>query len=583
MILYLIYFIFLLIYPSSINGSLCLSKHSFEEMNQTFRQLDAIAAQASSVDVGNVFRGMGHIGEVPNETLDFAAAAVLSGVRTICEVGFNAGHSAAVFLLANPFSRYVAFDLGNLVWSIDAVNYFKQRFGDRFLYIKGDSKVKIVEFSRTNPNVVCDLWSIDGDHGDSAVEDFDAARFLSRNSVAAFVIADDHTDSFPAIKRIWHQQQTDGHLASIYCHHETRLYQGFHKGWCLGRWLMRSEFSENNRAVAREYSRIRFRLADSRSPTSCATLQSFVPRIGVSNSQEITSVIESRITRISELSELVNVSVVELAKFSSPDCKFLVYTVLSAERKFNAMAALMIRSLRSVLERRPSICMVDVLILTDEDNIVNFQRMSKEFDVKFMSIPRSFDPEKASMSKLSIFSLPNINEFRVVMFVDCDTLFDILNIDFLFVKTLNNPENLHVFAEPNASFDKEYWSLSEAKFSFDEINELDRLGIVPFNAGIFMFEPNVAMRIQFQKLNQFIQNYDGKFFYEQSFMNYWFAKQRLLSYSVDSSSYVIFPHVETNYQRIVHFTGLGRDKLSEMRTYAVRNMGWMFGTWNVTL
>jgi hypothetical protein len=34
---------------------------------------------------------MGHIGEVLNEMHDFAMAAMTPGVKTICEVGFNAG------------------------------------------------------------------------------------------------------------------------------------------------------------------------------------------------------------------------------------------------------------------------------------------------------------------------------------------------------------------------------------------------------------------------------------------------------------------------------------------------------------
>ncbi len=42
----------------------------------------------------------------------FDIAASNPGLTTMCEVGFNAGHSALAFLVADPAFRVVSFDLG---------------------------------------------------------------------------------------------------------------------------------------------------------------------------------------------------------------------------------------------------------------------------------------------------------------------------------------------------------------------------------------------------------------------------------------------------------------------------------------
>lgn len=48
--------------------------------------------------------------------------------RTVCEIGFNAGHSAITFLHLNPNIRLVAFDLFEHTYSQAAVDYVKMRY-----------------------------------------------------------------------------------------------------------------------------------------------------------------------------------------------------------------------------------------------------------------------------------------------------------------------------------------------------------------------------------------------------------------------------------------------------------------------
>ena len=52
-------------------------------------------------------------------------------IKTICETGFNAGHSAAVFLNANPHARVISFDLGQFDYTLRNLRLMKEMFPDR--------------------------------------------------------------------------------------------------------------------------------------------------------------------------------------------------------------------------------------------------------------------------------------------------------------------------------------------------------------------------------------------------------------------------------------------------------------------
>lgn len=70
----------------------------------------------------------------------YAGVASRPGIRTICEVGFNAGHSAAVWLTANPQARLVAFDLFLSKPSQTNLRLLKSRFPGRITARSGDAR-----------------------------------------------------------------------------------------------------------------------------------------------------------------------------------------------------------------------------------------------------------------------------------------------------------------------------------------------------------------------------------------------------------------------------------------------------------
>jgi predicted O-methyltransferase YrrM len=81
--------------------------------------------------------------------------------NNIVEIGFNAGHSALVFLIANPNSKLVIFDVGWHPYTRPCFEYLDSVFPGRMTFIEGDSLETMSNFST---DVVFDVAHIDGAH-----------------------------------------------------------------------------------------------------------------------------------------------------------------------------------------------------------------------------------------------------------------------------------------------------------------------------------------------------------------------------------------------------------------------------------
>ena len=85
-------------------------------------------------------------------------------VRTVCETGVNAGHSASGYLLANPTLHYYGFDLGKHNYTRRAVNFLQTVFPGRVTMTWGDSAQTLQRFHADHLDFVCDLAIVDGLH-----------------------------------------------------------------------------------------------------------------------------------------------------------------------------------------------------------------------------------------------------------------------------------------------------------------------------------------------------------------------------------------------------------------------------------
>ncbi len=106
----------------------------------------------------------GYSGLFFEETLAYYMLVQAPFVETVCETGFNAGHSTLMWLTTNPRARVYSFDIGSHEYSRPMAQYLDKEFPGRLTVTLGDSKVTLPAFRKAHPEVTCDFLIIDGGH-----------------------------------------------------------------------------------------------------------------------------------------------------------------------------------------------------------------------------------------------------------------------------------------------------------------------------------------------------------------------------------------------------------------------------------
>lgn len=156
----LINFILILIvldlYPLLLDYELrfLLKKSSYHkpELNTDFKILDFI------INSSNDFEG--HIG-CSKYKINFIQNILDNyNINSIAEIGFNGGHSAALFLNNKKILKLRSFDLCNHKYSKQCIIYIKNKFKDRFYISCGNSLDTIPQYT----GLKFDMVFIDGGH-----------------------------------------------------------------------------------------------------------------------------------------------------------------------------------------------------------------------------------------------------------------------------------------------------------------------------------------------------------------------------------------------------------------------------------
>ena len=112
----------------------------------------------------------------------------------ICEIGFNAGHSALLLLLGNMSSKitFTVFDINSHIYMLKCYDYIKCKFPHVcFELIEGDSVVTIPEWiQKNNKYEIYDIVHVDGGHALEIIQnDFaNSVKLLKKDGI---VIIDD--------------------------------------------------------------------------------------------------------------------------------------------------------------------------------------------------------------------------------------------------------------------------------------------------------------------------------------------------------------------------------------------------------
>lgn len=103
-------------------------------------------------------------GQLPQQQIDLIKLVNTGSVKTIMEIGFNAGHSAEALLSAKPDTTLVSFDIATHAYIDAAKEFIDMKFPGRHTLIKGDSLHAIPKFISEYPATKFDLIFIDGCH-----------------------------------------------------------------------------------------------------------------------------------------------------------------------------------------------------------------------------------------------------------------------------------------------------------------------------------------------------------------------------------------------------------------------------------
>lgn len=119
---------------------------------------------------------------------------VAKQASSVCEIGFNAGHSILAMILVNPGAEYVLFDLGDHKYAAACFEYLQSRFPETRLEMTwGDSRTTLSDYRNEHPLKRFDVLHIDGSHkSDVYKRDWEnALHMVSKDGILIF----DDTDN----------------------------------------------------------------------------------------------------------------------------------------------------------------------------------------------------------------------------------------------------------------------------------------------------------------------------------------------------------------------------------------------------
>lgn len=157
-----------------------------------------------------------------------------SPLHTIAEIGLNAGHSAENFLLSCPdLKQLVSFDLCFYKYTDHAVDYLKKHYGEKFHFIKGDSRKTVNDYAKNYLKKPFDLIYIDGNHlYDCCLADLLNCANIARSGTILWMDDYQYLPVFMAV----HEQVHAG-LIEIIQIHESQDPTGGIRCWVEAKYL----------------------------------------------------------------------------------------------------------------------------------------------------------------------------------------------------------------------------------------------------------------------------------------------------------------------------------------------------------
>jgi predicted O-methyltransferase YrrM len=173
----------------------------------------------------------GYSQQVPGQVADLIRLTSKPGIH-VMEIGFNAGHSAELFLQNNSELTLISFDLGAHSYVLPTKGVIDRLFPSRHTLILGDSTVTVPNYISQNSEKVFDVIFIDGGHDyHIANADLENCRKLANKDT--IVILDDtmYTNG-------WKQHYTIGPTKAWTEHiRDNKIIEIDHIDYCNGKGM----------------------------------------------------------------------------------------------------------------------------------------------------------------------------------------------------------------------------------------------------------------------------------------------------------------------------------------------------------
>jgi predicted O-methyltransferase YrrM len=181
----------------------------------------------------------GHSQQVSQQVDDLIRLTEKPNIK-IMEIGFNAGHSAEIFLQNNKTLTLTSFDLGGHDYVTTAKEYIDSTYPNRHTLILGDSRQTIPEYIENNKDTKFDFIFVDGGHiYEIAKSDVDNCFHLSHDDT--IVAVDD-----VVFTREWEQEYTIGPTRTwIEYLRQHKINEINGKEYCNGRGMVWGKYIFN--------------------------------------------------------------------------------------------------------------------------------------------------------------------------------------------------------------------------------------------------------------------------------------------------------------------------------------------------